>query len=95
MPSKEYAEKHWYFVKIKKSLAIVQQQHRLFDRYKVKKLFHWQYQCLTLIKEQGDREVLWIVDGEENSGKTFFGQYLGALYVSINVFAVIEYSPIL
>ena len=80
MLSKEYAEKHWYFDKIKNQLAMVQQQHRLFDRYKEKKLFHWQYQCLKLIKEQGDREVLWIVDGEGNSGKTFLGQYLGAVY---------------
>lgn len=40
------------------------------------KLKEWQKTCVTLLKNQTDRKVLWIVDREGNSGKSWLCKYL-------------------
>ena len=39
-------------------------------------LRQWQIEAVNLLMIQPDRQVLWIVDHEGNSGKTFLSQYL-------------------
>ena len=78
--SKEYSEKHSYFDKITSEIKQLEQQHKLFNRFKNVKLYPWQYQVIKSGMEQTDRKVLWVVDFQGNAGKTFLGQYLCAMY---------------
>ena len=78
--SKEYAEKHVYFEKISAYMRNLKIINNLFEEWKIKKLYPWQYKILTLLANQPKRQILWICDTTGNNGKTFLGNYLHILY---------------
>ena len=45
-------------------------------QYDNMKLYPWQRVALTMLKHQNDRQILWIVNEEGNTGKTFLCKYL-------------------
>ena len=45
-------------------------------QYNYVRLYPWQRVALTMVKHQNDRQILWIVDEEGNTGKTFLCKYL-------------------
>ena len=45
----------------------------------------WQEEVLTDLKEQGDRKVMWIVDYEGGSGKSFLAKYLFSIESAFTV----------
>ena len=78
--SKEYADRHLYFDKAAAYIEEIQLLNTLFQKWQSKKLYLWQYQVLRMIKEQNERQVLWIVDRAGNNGKSFLSSYLNILY---------------
>lgn len=46
------------------------------DRYKSNPLREWQKEIVEMLENQPERQVLWIVDFEGNTGKSFLAQYL-------------------
>ena len=80
MVSKEYSDRHQYFDKALSYIQGVKVASDLYQKWKVKKLYIWQYQVLKMAKEQNERQVLWIIDQTGNNGKTFLASYMNILY---------------
>ena len=78
--TKEYSEKHHYFDKMATIIACLQQDNELFLEWRSEKLRPWQYECLRLLMAQGKRKILWVVDHDGDSGKSFLSNYLSILY---------------
>ena len=78
--TKEYADRHFYYDKIIPELRAVQHHLQMYREYSSKKLYPWQYECLKLIMNQNERQVLWVVDFDGNRGKTFLASYLSIMY---------------
>ena len=78
--SKEYADRHLFFDKAYSYVASLTSAHSLFQEWRHKKLYIWQYKVLKMLHEQGDRRVLWVVDLDGNHGKSFLASYLSINY---------------
>ena len=80
MVSKEYSDRHQYFDKALSYIQGVKLASDLYQKWKVKQLYIWQYQVLKMAKEQNERQVLWIINQTGNNGKTFLASYMNILY---------------
>ena len=78
--SSQYAEKYLYFDRVSHFIKELQLQHDLFDQWKERKLYIWQYSVLQKVMSQNSREVLWITDALGNRGKSYLCKYLCILY---------------
>ena len=78
--SREYAERHNYYDKMTAALRNLKMKHELFDQWKSKILYPWQYTCLKKLMSQGTREILWVIGTEGNNGKTYLANFLNILY---------------
>lgn len=78
--SKEYALRHVYYDKVTPLIKNIIRQNKLFDEWKQKKLFMWQYKVFTMLLTQPKRKILWLSDPIGNNGKTFLANYLSVLY---------------
>lgn len=74
--SAEYSSKFQYYEHIVPILKSIQQQNQLFDAWKGKLLYPWQFRVLRLLMNQSDRSLMWITDPAGNSGKSFLAKYL-------------------
>ena len=66
--------------KVLEEVKMAMNLNKLHARFRTERLYHWQYQCLTIIMAQGNRQMLRVVDERGNHGKYFFSQYLLAMY---------------
>ena len=78
--SNQYAEKYLYFDRVSAFIKELQLEHDLFNLWKVRKLYIWQYSILQKLMTQNNREVLWITDMVGNRGKSYLCKYLCILY---------------
>ena len=67
--SKEYADCHLFFDNAYSYVTSLMSAHSLFQEWRHKKLYIWQYKVLKMLHEQGDRRVLWIEDLDGNHVK--------------------------
>ena len=78
--SPQYSEKYLYFDRVSCFIRELQQEHDLFYQWQDRKLYVWQYSVLQKIKNQNNREVLWVTDTVGNRGKSYLCKYLCILY---------------
>ena len=78
---REYSERPNYFDKMAYIVKEAMELNRLFDVYKITKLYPWQKECLRQIKTMDvNRKILWIVDREGNMGKSHFCNFMSICY---------------
>lgn len=78
--SKEYAERHSYYDKVVATLKRNKYDIKLFNEWQNKKLKTWQFSVLQKLMTQHLRKVLWVVDINGNTGKTFLCNFMSILY---------------
>lgn len=54
--------------------------HELYEEYKTAQLKKWQNEILQQLFQQDSRKVLWVVDEEGNSGKSYLARILSFVY---------------
>ena len=78
--SREYAERSSYYDKITSSILELQEKKILFNQWKKRLLFEWQFDVMEKLFKQDPRKILWVTDSSGNRGKTFLCSYLSILY---------------
>lgn len=77
---KEYASHPAYFDKTVATLKDLKQSHDLFDTWKQRNLYSWQFLVMRRVFAQDERKVTWIFDQVGNHGKSYLANYLNILY---------------
>lgn len=78
--SNEYSSNFSYFNYIVPHVKGVTNMHKLFNIWKAKRLYPWQYAVLKRALGQNDRQVLWVTDRVGNNGKSYLASFLKNLY---------------
>ena len=78
--TREYKLSHNYYDKVVPNIQNIICLNKNFDRFKDAKLNQWQKTAFRHVFAQSSRHVLWLHEPMGNTGKTFFSQYMSAVY---------------
>ena len=78
--SKEYMARKKEFDSAANLVNEILIKHKNFSKYKHAKLSNWQFQTFNILNNQTQRKILWVADGVGDRGKTWFCNFMNAMY---------------